>query len=249
MALSIQSPIHSFVTFNETGAFEHCVFGTYTVPLPVVLYTDVAFQFYLLGTSSELDAICGVYGEEIRVGIVSECDDADFLTEFTGAPYSDEAEIYRLSDTQLLVNWAHGLPGFDSVVSVGECFRIRVQIGDTKWCSNVHKRSSDSCFTSVIDYTNDENYAGFNYCSSGAVSESEISCEPTIIQFTNQSTLTIPYTQSMRDSYGDIPDVQAWISDGTNLVNMGITATFDDYPVNTISFDFGGPASGIIRIR
>lgn len=249
MALSIQSPTHSFVQFNETGTFEHCIFGAYTVPLPVVLYTDVAFQFYLLGTSSELDAICGVYGEEIRIGIVSECDDADFLTEFTGTPYSDEAEIYRLSDTQLLVNWAHGLPGFDSVVAVGECFRIRVQIGDTKWCSNVHKRSSDSCFTSVIDYTNDENYAGFNYCSSGAVSESEISCEPTIIQFTNQSTLTIPYTQSMRDSYGDIPDVQAWISDGTNLVNMGITATFDDYPVNTISFVFGGPASGIIRIR
>lgn len=249
MALSIQSPVHSFVQFNETGTFEHCVFGSYTVPLPVVLYTDVAFQFYLLGTSSELDAICGVYGEEIRVGIVSECDDADFLTEFTGAPYSDEAEIYRLSDTQLLVNWAHGLPGFDSVVTVGECFRIRIQIGEETWCSNVHKRSSDTCFTSVIDYTNDENYAGFNYCSSGAVSETEISCEPTIIQFTNQSTLTIPYTQSMRDSYGDIPDAQAWISDGTNLVNMGITATFDDYPVNTISFDFGGPASGIIRIR
>lgn len=247
--MQIQSPTHSFVQFNETGTFEHCVFGTYTVPLPVVLYTDVAFQFYLLGTSSELDAICGVYGEEIRVGIVSECDDADFLTEFTGAPYSDEAEIYRLSDTQLLVNWAHGLPGFDSVVAVGECFRIRIQIGEETWCSNVHKRSSDSCFTSVIDYTNDENYAGFNYCSSGAVGETEISCEPTIIQFTNQSTLTIPYTQSMRDSYGDIPDVQAWISDGTNLVNMGITATFDDYPVNTISFDFGGPASGIIRIR
>lgn len=249
MALSIQSPDHSFVQFNETGTYEHCVFGTYTVPLPVVLYTDVAFQFYLLGTSTELDAICGVYGEEIRVGIVSECDDADFLTEFTGSPYSDEAEIYRLSSTQLLVNWAHGLPGFGSVVSVGECFRIRVQIGDTKWCSNVHKRSSDSCFTSVIDYTNDENFAGFNYCSSGAINETEISCEPTIIQFTNVSTLTIPYTQSMRDSYGDIPDVQAWISDGTNLVNMGITATFDDYPVNTISFDFGGNASGIIRIR
>lgn len=249
MALQITSPTHSFVQFNETGTFEHCIFGSYTVPLPVVLYTDVAFQFYLTGTSSELDAICGVYGEEIRVGIVSECDDVGFLTEFTGAPYSDEAEIYRLSDTQLLVNWSHGLPGFDSVVAVGECFRIRIQIGEETWCSNVHKRSSDSCFTSVIDYTNDENYAGFNYCSSGAVGETEISCEPLIIQFTNQSTLTIPYTQSMRDSYGDVPSVAIWISDGTNLVNMGVTATFDDYPVNTISADFGGNASGILVIR
>lgn len=250
MALSITSPRHSFVQFGETGTFQHCVHGSYTVPLPVVQYTDVAFQFYLNGTSSELDAICGVYGEQVRVGIVSDCDDADFLTEFTGNPYNDEAEVYRLSDTQLLINWAHGLPGFDSVVAVEECFHIRVQIGEDKWCSNVHKRSSDSCFTSVIDYTNDENFAGFNYCSAGAVdTDSQISCEPTIIQFTNVSTLTIPYTQSLRDSYGDAPSVQVWISDGTNLVNMGITATFDDYPVNTISIDMGGPASGIVVIR
>lgn len=247
--LQIISPTHSFVQFNETGIFEHCVFGSYTIPLPVVLYTDVAFQFYLSGTSSEIDQICGIYGEQVRIGIVRDCDDMDFLAEFTGSPYNDEAEIFRLSDTQILVNWAHGLPGFDSVINNEECFHIRVQIGDTKFCSNVHKRTSDSCFTSVIDYTNEENFAGFNYCSSGAANEPEISCEPTIIQFTNQSTLTIPYTQSLRDSYGDVPDVQVWISDGTNLVNMGITAVFDDYPVNTISIDFGGNATGIVRIR
>jgi hypothetical protein len=249
MALSIQSPVHSFVQFNETGTFQHCVFGSYTVPLPVYEYTDVAFQFYLNGTSGELDEICGVYGTTVQVGIVSECDDADFLTEFTGNPYNDEAEIYRLGDTQLLINWAHGLPGFDSVVAVEECFHIRIKIGDQVFCSNVHKRTADSCFTSVVDYTNDENFAGFNYCSSGEVDVEAISCEPTIIQFTNQSTLTIPYTQSLRDQYGDAPSVQVWVSDGTNLVNMGITATFDDYPVNTISIDLGGPGSGIVVIR
>lgn len=249
MALSIQSPTHSFVQFGETGTFEHCVFGSYTFPLPVYEYTDSAFQFYLLGTSTEIDAICGPYGEDVRIGIVNDCDDANFLTEFTGSPYNDVAEIYRLSETQLLVNWAHGLPGFDSVISVEECFHIRVQVGDTKWCSNVHKRTADSCFTSVIDYTNDENFAGFNYCSSGAVDEETTTCEPTIIQFTNQSTLTIPYTQALRDSYGDAPSVKAYISDGTSLVDMGITITFDAYPVNTISADFGGTASGILIIK
>jgi len=249
MALQVISPRHSFVQFGETGTFEHCVFGDHTFCLPVVEYTDVAFQFFLTGTSIEIDAICGPYGEEIRVGIVRECDDENFLVEFTGNPYNDKAEIFRLSDTQLLVNWPHGLPGFDSVIAVEECFNIRVQVGDTVACSNCHKRSSDSCFTSVVDYTNEENFAGFNYCASGAINEESISCEPTIIQFTNQSTLTIPYTQSLKDAYGDVPDVKAWISDGTNLVNMGITATFDSYPVNTINFDFGGPASGIIVIR
>jgi hypothetical protein len=249
MALQVVSPRHSFVQFNESGTFEHCVFGSYTVPLLVYEYADVAFQFYLNGTSEELDEICGVYGTTVQVGIVSDCDDPDFLTEFTGAPYSDEAEIYRLGDTQLLVNWSHGLPGFDSVVAIEECFHIRIKIGDEVWCSNVHKRTADSCFTSVIDYTNDENFAGFNYCSSGAVDAETVSCEPTIIQFTNQSTLTIPYTQALKDQYGDAPSVQIWVSDGTNLVNMGITATFDDYPVNTISIDLGGPGSGIVVIR
>lgn len=247
--MQIQSPRHSFVQFNETGTFDHCVFGAYTVPLPVYEYTDVAFQFYLNGTSSELDAVCGVYGEPVRIGIVRECDDMDFLTEFTGNPYNDVPEIYRLSDTQLLVNWAHGLPGFDSVIAVEGCFHIRIQIGEETFCSNVHKRTSDSCFTSVIDYTNDENFAGFNYCSSGAIDAEAISCEPTIIQFTNQSLLTIPYTQALKDAYGSAPSVQVWVSDGTNLVNMGITATFDSYPVNTITVDLGGPGSGIVVIR
>jgi hypothetical protein len=43
--------------------------------------------------------------------------------------------------------------------------------------------------------------------------------------------------------------VQVWVSDGTNLVNMGISAVFDSYPVNTITVDLGGPGSGIIVIR
>lgn len=250
MALQVTSPVHSFVQFGETGTYTHCIFGNYTFPLPVFEYTDVAFQFYLTGTITEIDALCGPYGTGVRVGIVNDCEDGAFLLEFTGNPYNDVPEIYRLSETQLLVNWAHGLPGFESAISVEECFHIRIQIGASTWCSNVHKRTADSCFTSVIDYTNDENFAGFNYCFSGAVEVDEVgSCEPTIIQFTNQSTLTIPYTQSMKDAYGDVPSVAIWISDGTNLVNMGVTATFDSYPVNVISADFGGPASGIIVIR
>lgn len=250
MALQTISPVNSFVQFNETGTFTHCVHGDYTFALPVYEYTDVAFQFFVIGTITEIDALCGPYGTDIQVGIVNDCQEEGFLLEFTGNPYNDVPERYRLSDTQLLVNWPHGLPGFDSVISVEECFHIRIQIGEQTFCSNVHKRTADSCFTSVIDYTNDENFGGFNYCMSGTVAEEEaVTCEPLIIQFTNQSVLMIPYTQSMKDAYGDAPSVQVWISDGTNLVNMGISAVFDDYPVNLITVDMGGPASGILVIR
>jgi len=249
MAIQIQSPRNSFIQFSETGIVDHCIFDNIRICLPVYDDRDISFQFFLNGTAEEIALLCGAYGEEVRIGIVDECDDADFLLEFTASPYSDVAEMYRLSETQMLVNWSHGVPGFTAVRAVEQCFRIRVQVGAVRYCSNCLVRTSDNCFTSVIEYGNDENGFGFNYCNSGAEGEATISCEPTIIQFTNISTLTIPYTQSLRDSYGDAPSVQAWISDGTSLVNMGITATFDSYPVSTISLDFGGPASGIAVIR
>lgn len=249
MAYEIISPTQSFVQFSETGRIDHCIFDRLNFCLPVFEDNDVAFQFIIVGTSTEIDALCGVYGSPLAIGIVSACDDEDFLLEFTANPYNDVPEISRLSEEQLLVNWAHGVPGFTSVIGYNECFKIRVQIGLIQFCSNCFERTSDNCFTSVIEYSADENAFGFNYCGSGTAVEGELSCEPTIVTFTNQSTLSIPYTASLQAAYGSVPTVQVWISDGTNLVNMGITATFDAYPPNVLGFDFGGPASGIIVIR
>jgi hypothetical protein len=248
MSYGITSPAQSFVQFSETGKIAHCVFDLLNFCLPVFQPDDVAFQFIITGNSTEIDALCGVYGMPVEVGLVRSCDDADFLLDFTGNPYNDEPDIYRLSETQLLVNWSHGVPGFTEVVGYNECFKIRVQIGAVQFCSNCFERTADDCFTSVIEYGCDDNCFGFNYCGSGAEPE-EISCQPTVIPFTNLSTLSIPYTASLQAAYGDVPTVQVWVSDGTNLVNMGITATFDTYPPTIISFDFGGPASGIIVIK
>ena len=249
MAYAIISPAQSFVQFGETGKIDHCIFNLLNFCLPVFQPDDISFQFIITGTNSEIDALCGAYGNQIAIGIVKACDDIGFLTEFTANPYNDVPEIYRLSDTQLLVNWAHGVPGFTSVISYNECFKIRVEVFGVQFCSNCFERTIDNCFTSVIEYGCDDNCYGFNYCGSGTTGEEELSCEPTIITFLNQSTLSIPYTASLIASYGLAPTVQVWISDGTNLVNMGITATFDAYPPTVLSFDFGGPASGIIVIK
>jgi hypothetical protein len=250
MAYSITSPVQSFVQFNETGKVDHCIFDNINFCLPVFADWDVAFQFILNGLPSDIDALCGVYGNIISIGIVSSCDDPGFLLEFTANPYNDVPSLSRLSETQMLVNWPHGFPGFTGVVGYGECFKVRVEIGLQQFCSNCFERTSDDCFTSVIEYGCDENCFGFNYCGSGTTSDdSEVSCEPTVITFTNQSTLTIPYTQMLRDAYGEVPTIQVWISDGTDLVNMGITATFDAYPPSVLGFDFGGNASGIIVLK
>jgi hypothetical protein len=250
MAYSITSPPQSFVQFSETGVIDHCVFDNLRFCLPVFEDGDVAFQFYINGTESEIDALCGVYGTPIGIGIVSSCDDQDFLLEFTANPYNDEPEIFRVSDTQLLVNWSHGVPGFTNVIGYNECFKIRIEIGAVQFCSNCLERTSDNCFTSVIEYSADENAFGFNYCGSGTTDQGELSCEPTIITFANQGSLSIPYTQMLRDKYGPVPNVSAWIDDGSgNLLNMSITISFDAYPVNVISADFGGLATGIVVIK
>lgn len=249
MAYSIESPQQSFVQFGETGKVDNCIFDQINFCLPVYQPDDVAFQFFINGTESEIDALCGVYGAPIDIGIVNACDDEDFILDFTSNPYNDVPEIYRIGTTKLLINWPHGVPGFTSVIGINECFKFRIQIGLVQFCSNCFERTADDCFTSVIEYGCDEDCYGFNYCGSGGNEPGDLSCDPTIVVFTNQSTLSIPYTASLVAAYGLAPTVQVWISDGTNLVNMGITATFDAYPPTVISFDFGGPATGIIVIK
>lgn len=253
MALSIVSPSASFVQFSETGRITHCIFDNLNFCLPAYEDDDINFQFYIQGTQEEIDELCGAYGIPVQVGIVEDCDDEDFLLEFTANLYQDYTpEMFRLSETLMLVNWSHGLPGFTGVITPNECFNIRVQIGDLKACSNCIERISDPCFTSVVEYANEENAFGFNYCNSGeTVGPGDSStCEKTVITFTNKATLTIPYTTSMLNAYGSAPTIQVWIyNESSELVNMGTQAVLDNYPPNNLIFDFGGLASGIIVIR
>src|SRR5690606_11006369 len=165
--------------------------------------------------------------------------------EFTQAP-----ERYRISPQQVLFNWTHGAAGMVGFYENGDCFHFRVVYGENTACSNCFQRVPDDCFTSVVEYGNAYNFCGFNYCNSGSVVDpTALSCKPTIIEFIDKETLSIPYTAALQDMYGEAPTVQVWIYDGSGLVNMGITAVFDTYPPNTISLDFGGAATGIVVIR
>lgn len=253
MAYSIISPPASFVQFSETGRIDHCIYDKLNFCLPVYEDEDAKFQFVIEGTETEIDALCGIYGAPIALGIVSECGDLDFLQEYTNSLYGSYVpHLFRLGATQLLVNWNHGFPGFTGVVSENECFRVRVEVGIQSFCSNCFARITDPCFTSVIEYGCDENAFGFNYCSSGEIDSGGDTgdCAKTYITFVNQSTLTIPYTASMLSQYGNVPTIQVWIYNENNeLVNMGISAVLDGYPPNNLLFDFGGPASGVIVIK
>lgn len=243
MAYSIISPANSFIQFDESSDVTSCNFADINLCLPVYEAEDVYFQIIVQGdTIEEADALCDLTNSLVSFGITKDC--AGFDLEFVENP-----DRYRISDRQVLYNWSNGLTGFSTVIGVGECFMIRVAIGEVSFCSNCLQRIGATCHTTVIEYSNDDNFGGFNYCNSEGVDSSTTEdCDPTFISFTDQSTLTIPYTASMLAKYGNAPTIKVWIYEGTELVNMSVRQAFDTYPPNNLLFDFGGPASGIIKI-
>lgn len=255
----ITAPKGSFVQFEPTDT-EHCTWGTVRATLPVYSEDDVKFQFFVTGTEEEIDELANFYTTGVTVGLVSV--EEGELTEPTILEFEDEPERYRLSDTVMLYNWTAGLPGLFGVVDVRECFKIQVTLnlseGGYSQNSNRFIRIGDPCFTSVLEYTNDDNFAGFNYCISADGSVTPLpptngeppTCEPTTITFSNISTFTLPYTTQLQDAYGPIPTVQVWLYDiDGQLVLSTIQAKGDAYPPDNLFFDFGGNASGIIIIK
>lgn len=246
MALEIISPTNSFVQFDNTETISSCNYQDIDLCLPVYEDDDVSFQFVIeTDTIEEADALCSLTNEGFSIGIVNDCSQGLILT------FAETPERYRISDFQVLYNWGNGLTGFSTVIDIGECFLVKVIIGEQSFCSNCFQRISNPCHTSVIEYGNDENAFGFNYCNSEAVDSggATIDCDPTFIAFTNQSTLAIPYTASMVAKYGNVPTIKVWIYDTTGeLVNMSVRQALDTYPPTQINIDLGGSASGVLKI-
>lgn len=256
MAVTIISPVNSFIQFNPTENPVLCLWGSIDYCIPIYTDSDIYFQFIISGTELEIDSLCTQTGDEVTMSLVSDCDGADLIV------FSEKPERFRLSTTQVLYNWSEGAPGFTSVINANECFKFKVTVDATPYgypeeivsfCSNCLERISNDCYTSVIEYGNDEDGLGFKYCHGGNLPSDDpdtATCEPTIVTFIGVATLAIPYTALLQSKYGNFPTVQTWIYDGTGqLINMGTTISFDTYPPTIINFDFGGISSGIIIIR
>lgn len=247
MAIRIKAPQHSFIQFEETNTIDSCQFAPFSLCLPVFADNDISFQFILeTDTQEEADALCDLSNSLLTIGIAQSCDE-DMLLEF-----NYKTERYRIGNTSVLYNWQHGLPNFASVISKGECFLIKISVQVPyhvyDFCSNCLQRIADVCHTSVLEYGNDDNAFGFDYCGGSPDDMNSVSCEPTIIQFTNKANIAIPYTTELQLKYGSTPTVQVWIYDGTELVDMGIRVSFDTFPPTIIKADFGGISSGIIKL-
>lgn len=243
--VTIKTPPNSFVQFNDNMVQVHPIFGNIRACLPVYDENDVAFQFVLeFSTIEEADTYASIGNTDVVIGLADN--QGDNIVNFV-----DQPERFRISDKQILYNWTAGLPAFGTHIDIGQCFVFQITVGADTFESNCFERIPSDEFTSLLEFGNEDNSFGFNYCASGVIDPDTVAtCEPTEITFSNESMLTIPYTASLKQSYGDTPTVQVWIYDETgDLVNAGIEATLDGYPPNNLLFDFGGNASGVIVIK
>lgn len=244
MPYSISTSNFSFVQFAESDTIQACNFANADMCLPAFDDDDAWFQFFITGdTPEEIDDLCSDINL-ISLGIVENCFDG-FLLEFSQKP-----NRYRLSDNKVLYVWQHGIPNFKSAIEVGECFHIKIEVVDQSFCTNCFQRIGDDCHTSVLQYSNSDNFAGFNYCASaGDAEDDQQSCEPTEIVFTNQSSIIIPWTAFLQQKYGNTPNVQVWVLDENGeLVAAGLRVALDAYPPTEIRIDPGGVSSGVIKI-
>lgn len=247
MPYRIEVSEFSFIQFAETDLIGNCNFANTDMCLPAYDENDAWFQFVIAADSeAEADAIC-TNGAALSMGIVEQCSDAGFLILFAQRPAR-----FRITSTRVLYVWQNGLPGFQGFMQVGECFYIKIRVGVQEFCSNCFQRIGDDCHTSVIQFSNEDNFAGYNYCA-GANFEQEQDdgtvCEPLEIPFVHASTMTIPWTAYLSDRYGDLPSVEVWVYDENNeLIKPGIVAKLDTYPPTEIILDFGGDSSGIVKI-
>lgn len=242
MPYQILTSQFSFLQFGQTDNVTACNWDTEQICLPVFAVDDVAFQFVIQGdTEEEADALCAIDDQVISIGTLSQCSD-----EIT--PFVDTVTRYRLSPLQVLYHWPHGITTLMDY-AVNECFRIGVEVFDQVFCSNCFIRIGDDCHTSVLEYYGSKNQFEFAYCAGELISEDATDCDPLILQFTNQSSMEIPWTAYLQSQYGDTPSVTVWTYDGGELVQAGQVVKYDTYPPTALLIDMGGVNSGVVVIK
>jgi hypothetical protein len=77
-------------------------------------------------------------------------------------------------------------------------------------------------------------------------------CQPYIQAFSNKATTVINYSQSLRDTFGRVPQVIVMYWDAASLdywiSHTSTRVALTGNPVDTITVDHGGLATGIIKI-
>ena len=164
------SPKYSFVDFNPP-ANTQCCEGKGELPLPIA--TDNDLQFQVNADCSTIDVANNIMANAdnlIQLKLLSQA--GEVLHDWTSVE-NWKFKKYRTSEKIVTFLWYRPLTNIINLVPSSECFSLRVMaqfdIGavvlEKQADSNLFHINTNSCYTSLLEYINDEDYAGFNYCA------------------------------------------------------------------------------------
>jgi hypothetical protein len=168
---NIISPKYSFVNFNPANSTANCCTGENEVCLPVCSETDLIFQFNI--TTANIQGANDLMNNAVSdIQLLLLDVDGNTLHNWT-ATDNLLFERYRTGATQVTYLWRNPLLGLIGLTQYNQCFNFKIYasteinsiIVTKEAISNCFILKSNDCFTSVLEYTNNENYADFKYCN------------------------------------------------------------------------------------
>jgi hypothetical protein len=201
MAITIISPRLSFVQIEPYTPVFLC--GEEMVSLPFSLPNDLKFQLLIeTNTIAEADAVMAEAISNFNLLLVKGGPSVDAATiqANTLLNYSTmnkHFDRYRIGLMAVLLYWPHGLATYDTHVDCESCFKMAADITIATQQiiapTNTFYRSCDTCFSSVLEYTCDENAYGFNYCEADMPNRVRLPLVVTKPQFQDEESI---YTRS-----------------------------------------------------
>lgn len=175
----LSSPKFSFVKFNDADVNdpEQCCPEDDTFCLPFYAEGDLRFQFKIVcGSISDTDAIWVLADNKVQLGLNGGCGNTpiapNLLYNYTTTGGYSFVKV-RTGIKEITYTWAYPLTDFDDYITkCDDCFQLSVRVvqpGDLTdaniFFSNCFVRICDPCYTSLFDYANDDDFAGFRYCN------------------------------------------------------------------------------------
>jgi len=155
--MTITSPKYNFVRFGSPEENPCCdMDNTFCVPIfsdsdnffQVKTDADATLQLVLLrGTGNDASTLS-----------------ANTLRNWTSGD-GLSFDKYNTGPGAYIHVWQHAFFNFATYIKCDECFQLALIGGDAPVFSNPFKRICSDCYTSIVEFYNDDNYAGFEYCN------------------------------------------------------------------------------------
>lgn len=159
--MTIINPPYSFIQFGNPNS----------PIIPVCDDNDIAFHTEVLCTTvaqantlmDSVDVKLYVVKPEASISSTADITPSVVLFDYSWMPLGK----FRISEKRIVLYWPNGLSGI-STIEMEQCCKICLSIGTEAVVSNLLKRV-DTPFTSVLEYSCEENSYGFKYCADGSI--------------------------------------------------------------------------------